>query len=332
MKRFANFLLGIMACTLTAVAPAAAQKANFQVGGNLKAYALTSPTEASAGEGGISLAKLRGSTDLSTETLERARGMGTVALAVKLQILSQSMTNRSLLAALGVDKREQIVALMGERENFIAIMGLLRYGHKKIGVHPARRPMVLERLARLEKEWSVFGPTVAKIINTGTVTKQNVAIVAECIKPLEEGTRELINAYEHFATGGRTFSAVTPMVKNAEALQALVKEMTAEYLLIAYGYEIKEYRAKLGHSYQRFDRTLKALIKGDPALRIVPAPNQQIGTELRLIQKSWYPLARSVYNAVMKGQVSRNYAPTITNQADWLAGKMDKAVSLYRRL
>lgn len=268
----------------------------------------------------------------ASEARENNSGLRTVAMSVQLQTLSQSMITRSLLAALKISKTAQIRALAAEREQFMSKLSLLRRGHRGLGLPPATYPKVLEKLARLEKEWSVFGPAVTRIIYTGRVTKRDVAIVAECIKPLAEGTKELIEVNEFYATGGRAFSALTPLVSQAESMQALIKKMTAEYLLVTYGYKVGEYQVKLGESHDLFDRTLKGLIGGDSELRLLPAPSPQINAELRQVERTWRELAPRVYKVVQSGQATRAQAPAVQRKADVLAGKMGKAVVLYKAL
>lgn len=280
-----------------------------------------------AGEGAIRLAV----NDNGSSRGARG-GIQSVTYAVRLQTLSQTMITRSLLTALEIDQSIQLRRLANARRNFTRLMRALRRGDEGLGLSRPTRPQVVQKLEKLEKEWSVFGSAVDKIVGTGRATKRNVAIVAECIKPLAAATRELIDVYEHFATGGRTFSALTPMVSRAENSRALIKEMTAEYLLIAYGYEKEAYRAKLRQSYAMFDRTLTGLIHGDPGLRLLAAPNRLINDELMQARTNWQTLAAAVDRVLQGGKVSRVRAPIVERQADRLAGRMGRAVTLYKGL
>ena len=192
--------------------------------------------------------------------LDFGRNLQALHMASRLQALSRTMTIRSLLAALSIDTETNIAALTLESVEFDRIIKGLRHGDEDLGLGKAENAEVLKRLARLEKEWSIFGPVVRKIVKSGEVSKRGVALVAECIIPLAEGTRELIEVVQYYATGGRTFSLMTSMIGTTEAQQALVNEMAAGYLLIAYGHKPKSYRAKLQKQMSHFDRTLHGLL------------------------------------------------------------------------
>ena len=255
-----------------------------------------------------------------------------VHMSGRLQALSQTMITRSLLAALSVDKKRNIDTLAKERDAFVRVLKGLRHGDEKLGLRAAEQPEILEKLARLEKEWSIFGPAVQSIIDTGRITPQNVAIVAECIEPLAEATEQLIDVYEYYATGGRTFSVLTGMVSRAEAQHALLQEMTAGYLLVAYGHKAETYRARIWAYQAQFDRTLTGLIDGDRQLNMLPAPARPLREQFVEARESWTRL-RAITKAIPQGgTIDRDCLLDITRESRQLAASLGKAIDLYKGL
>ncbi len=255
-----------------------------------------------------------------------------VHMSGRLQALSQAMIMRSLLAALAVEKKRNVKTLAKERDAFVRILHGLRHGDEKLGLRPADNPQILKKLARLEKEWSIFGPAVQSIIDTGRITPQNVAIVAECIEPLAEATEQLIDVYEYYATGGRTFSVLTGMVSRAEAQHALLQEMTAGYLLVAYGHKAETYRARIWAYQAQFERTLIGLIDGDRQLNILPAPAPPLRKQFEEARESWAQLYAITKTIPQGGEIDRDCLMDITRQSRQLSASLGKAIDLYRSL
>jgi hypothetical protein len=255
-----------------------------------------------------------------------------VHMSGRLQALSQTMITRSLLAALSVDKKRNIDTLAKERDAFVRVLKGLRHGDEKLGLRATEHPEILEKLARLEKEWSIFGPAVQSIIDTGRITPQNVAIVAECIEPLAEATEQLIDVYEYYATGGRTFSVLTGMVSRAEAQHALLQEMTAGYLLVAYGHKAETYRARIWAYQAQFDRILRGLIDGDRQLNLLPAPAQPLREQFEAARQSWTRLYAITKTIPQGGAIDRDCLLDITRQSRQLAATLGKAIELYKSL
>ena len=255
-----------------------------------------------------------------------------VHMSGRLQALSQAMIMRSLLAALSVEKKRNVKTLAKERDAFARILRGLRHGDEKLGLRPAKNPEILAKLARLEKEWSIFGPAVQSIIDTGRITPQNVAIVAECIEPLAEATEELIDVYEYYATGGRTFSVLTGMVSRAEAQHALLQEMTAGYLLVAYGHKAETYRARIWAYQAQFDLTLRGLIDGDRRLNLLPAPAQPLKEQFEAARQTWARLYAVTKAIPQGGAIDRDCILDIPRQCRQLAATLGKAIDIYRSL
>lgn len=259
-------------------------------------------------------------------------GIQSVYLSGELQALSQAMINHSLLAALKVDPAANIRRLTEEREHFVRILNALRHGDSKADLRGATNPEILKKLDRLAKEWSIFGPVIESIIETKKVTPHNVAIVAECIEPLVEATDELIAVFEYFATGGRFFSVLTGMISTAETQRARLKEMTASYLLIAYGHQPEIYRAKLWAYQHQFDQILSGLSDGNRQLKLLPPPNRELGKQLHTARQIWEQISPVIRAVAHGSDVDPNSIPPVVRQSDLLAAKIGRAVEMYKLL
>lgn len=264
--------------------------------------------------------------------LNIARNLRALDLASELQALSQTMTIRSLLAALSIDKEPNILALAAEHDRFDRIIKGMRHGDEELGLAKAENPEILKKLARLEKEWSIFGPVARKIVKNGKVSKRNVMIVAECIKPLAEGTRELIEMVQYYVTGGRTFSLLTSMIGATDAQHALINEMAAGYLLIAYGHKPKFYRALIQDQMVHFDQTLKGLLAGDSGLQLLPAPTSTLERQFRGALRLWRLHLPALGAVAEGGEVDRETIPDFMRSNDALAAEIEKATELYKSI
>ena len=255
-----------------------------------------------------------------------------VLLSGTLQALSQTMITRSLLVALEVERDKNIRILAEENSEFSRIITALRHGDEAIDLPVTTHPEILTKLARLEKEWSIFGPAVQSILDTGRVSPRNVAIVAECIEPLAEATSELIEVYEYYATGGQIFSVLTGMVSRADAQRAVLQEMVAGYLLIAYGHQPEIYRSILWARRIQVDQVLKGLIHGDRVLKLLPAPGAELREQFQLALRIWERLSPIMRSVARGGAVDPASIPMVTTQCEQLAAEIATAVAMYRVL
>jgi hypothetical protein len=281
-------------------------------------------------------AAAQGDRGAHAQTAARAQGGGSrlqsVHMSGQLQALSQSMITHSLLAALSIERKKNVKILAKDRDKFVRTVNGLRHGDEKLGLRATKNPKILEKLDRLEREWSIFGPAVQSIIDSKRATAQNVAIVAECILPIAEATRELIDVYEFYATGGRTFSVLTGMVSQAEAQHALLKEMTAGFLLVAYGHKRESYRARLWAYQVQFDMVLRGLIEGNPRLKLLPAPDVKLRARFRAAREKWIELLSITKSVAEGGVVDPECISDVTKKSRQLAVELGEAVDQYKRL
>lgn len=69
--------------------------------------------------------------------------------------------------------------------------------------------------------------------------------------------------------------------------RALTQKMTKEALLIALNIDVYKNRAYLKQSAKMYERILKAFVKGDKELKIVPAKNPKIINYIKEVMKDW---------------------------------------------
>lgn len=257
-------------------------------------------------------------------------GIQSVHMSGQLETLSQNMITRSLLAALSIEKDANVKALKRERESFVDIITGLRRGDRAQGVQKATNAEILSKLSKLEKEWQIFGPVIQRIVTSGKVTPKDVAIVAECIEPIAEATKDLIDVAEYFATGGQTFSVLTTMVKTTQAQHARIKEMAAGYLLVAYGHQAEVYRIKLWAHYVQFDQVMKGLVEGDRRRRLLAAPSFELQKRFQNARQLWQQLSPTLRAVAEGGEVDRGSIPEVVAASEHLANELSSAVDLYK--
>lgn len=274
----------------------------------------------------------RASLPTKAEAESRTGSMQAVYQAGELQALSQSMIIHSLLTALKIDSTENVDHLVAQRARFIRVMDTLNRGDESTGLQAAGKRQIQQKLDRLAREWAIFGPAVESIIETGKATPANVAIVAECIEPLAEATEELLAVVEHYATGGHSFSILTGMVSRAKFQHSLLNEMTAEYLLIAYGHQAEIYRIRLWAHWSQFDQTLAGLIDGNRRLQLLPAPHPRLKAQLSTARQIWLGLSPTMRGVANGHGVSRRSLARIASESAHLAVEIGRAVEMYRAL
>lgn len=82
-----------------------------------------------------------------------------------------------------------------------------------------------------------------------------------------------------------------PETINLAGMQRTLSQMmTKEFLLISRGTSVAEYKVKLQESMSSFNSTLYALMTGDPARDIIPAPNSQVANALQKVLVEWLPM------------------------------------------
>ena len=291
----------------------------------LSAFALTATTlaVAPAPTAQERLLAVRGDLDIP-------RNIQTLHMASRLRALSQTMTIHALLIALAPEPGPSLRTLAEQNENFSRIIAGLRQGDPALGLEMMSNPRILERLARLEREWSVFGPVVQRILDRGEVTPEDVALVAQRIGPQASATRELIDEVQYQATGGQTFSLRTKMIGRTEEQQALIQEIVAGTLLIAYGHQPEAYRAKLLEQQSRFDRTLKGLLHGDSSLQLLPAPTLLLRERFRTALSLWGRMSPVLTQVAEGAPVPEKDIPALLKTSHELAAELRQAVELYR--
>ncbi len=264
--------------------------------------------------------------------LDITRNIQTLHMAGRLQALSQTMTTHALLIALASEPGRSLGTLAEQNRDFSRIITGLRHGDADLGLETMSHPKILKRLARLEREWSVFGPVVRRIVARGEVTPKDVAIVAECIDPLAVATRELIDEVQYYATGGQTFSLRTSMISRTEEQRALIHEIVAGTLLIAYGHRPDAYRAKLLKQQARFGRTLTGLMRGDSGLQLLAAPTWSLRARFRAALELWGRLSPVLERVAGGEAVPKQEIPRLLETSHELAIELEQAVELYRSI
>ena len=189
-------------------------------------------------------------------------------LSGKQRMLSQKMSKEVLLVALGVDLEKNISNLLATSSLFDKTLKGLRDGSNELHLPPTTSKRILRQLGKVDELWSSFYPNIQEIINSKSVTKNQVASIATNNLPLLKEMNKAVGLYEKDAKKGGLKSApgLAATLNLSGKQRMLTQKMSKEFLLVAYGHEKEANQLNLLETYTLFERTLKGLLDGDQTL------------------------------------------------------------------
>ena len=98
-----------------------------------------------------------------------------------------------------------------------------------------------------------------------------------------DSTRRLAGA----STGGTYDPMLIETIHLVEKMEMWEQRMTQEFLLVAYGYEVEEYKHHLHETIVLFDDAFHDLETGDAPKNIMKPPNDGVAQELASSSKEW---------------------------------------------
>ncbi len=221
------------------------------------------------------------------EMVQKAPRLHILHLAGEQSMYAQQMSMYALLAALRVEPRENLARLRAVRDTFERVRIGLRAGDDGLGLPATTESGILVHLDSVDGLWSQLDPVVEEVLESGKVREDQIESFATLIPQLHEALDKIIASYEYYAYGGRRFSILLSTIAVAEGQQTRIPKMTTEFLFSAYGHEVAKNKRKLSDTYTEFDRALKGLMEGDPDLRVLAAPTEEIKVGYQTVQQLW---------------------------------------------
>ncbi len=256
-------------------------------------------------------------------------------LSGKQRMLTQKMSKEIVLIAMGHKTAANVKNLKETAALFDKTLKGLRNGEASLKLVPTSNSRILRQLDKVDAIWAEFHPVVQTIIDQGSATKDQVALVAEKNLPLLKQMNKCVKLYEKDASKAGMSSdpglAVTINLSGKQRM--LTQKMSKEFFLISYGYDVPGNKLNLQETYTLFDRTLKGLLDGDPSLDLPGTTDSKIRSQLSAVQSMWNKFQPSMaYGAdPATTTISNDKVELVAGANVPLLKNMNKAVKMYEK-
>ena len=254
-------------------------------------------------------------------------------LSGKQRMLTQKMSKEIMLIALGIDKERNLGNLVDTSALFDKTLQGLRNGSEELRLPPTSSSRILRQLDEIDAIWGDLYPVVKQIIQSNSVTSEQVAVIAKKNLPLLKQTNKAVGLYEKDAKKGGLKAApgLAATINLSGKQRMLTQKMSKEFLLVAYGYEREDNKLALLDTYSLFERTLKGLLDGDETLGLPGTKPQHIRDQLGVVNELWTQFKPIVeYGADYKTNEIPAEKATLLAQSNLpLLQEMNKAVGMY---
>jgi hypothetical protein len=210
-------------------------------------------------------------------------------LSGKQRMLTQKMSKEIVLIAMGHETPANVKNLAATAGLFDKTLQGLRHGDTDLKLVGTTNPRILRQLDKIDAIWAEFHPVVQTVIDQGTASADQVALVAEKNLPLLKQMNKCVKLYERDASAAGLSAdpglAVTINLSGKQRM--LTQKMSKEFFLIAYGHDAANNKLNLQETYTLFDRTLKGLQDGDPSLDLPGTTAPAIKAQLDVVADLW---------------------------------------------
>lgn len=255
-----------------------------------------------------------------------------VHLATTQQLLAHKTTIYALLVALNIDRERSRASLLEAREQFGEVQAGLRDGDAQRGLDGTDNAALRVTIQEVDIHWSRYDAVIRQILEQPTVTVGHVTMLTAADAELHRSLRTMAEAAERYSYGGRGHSILLPTVRHAQRLSAMLQQLVADYLLVAYGHDAAASDQALRRTAAEFDMVLDALTHGDDQLRVLGAPTPEIRAQYSRVRSQWHECwaaieAMSVHRSTDSGMIG-----DVMAQVERVAAEVEAAVELYHHL
>lgn len=253
-------------------------------------------------------------------------------LAGRQWLLLEMMTNSALLAALDVEASPSLSAIHWSRNRFDAVQLNLRVGDPRLGLSPATRPEIIDRLDRVDARWRRYDSIFGEIRNSSGVSQQQIQALTASHAEVTEALVGMVETFEFYVDGGNSHTMLSSTVNGLGRLRAQTQQVLRGLLTVAYGGASAQDRDSLVRLTNDFSLTLAGLINGDPSRLLLKPPTQEIGQALREVEQLWRE-AQPILNAAVGGRpVSSDEIAAAARYSTDMAVPLTMALLLYLSL
>ena len=255
-------------------------------------------------------------------------------LSGKQRMLTQKMSKEVMLVALKVDLDKNLNNLVATSSLFDKTLKGLRNGSDELRLPPTTSKRILRQLGKIDALWAEFYPNIQAIIESKSVSDQQVAAVASKNLPLLKEMNKAVGLYEKDAKKGglKSDPGLAATLNLSGKQRMLTQKMSKEFLLVAYGHDVEGNKLNLLETYTLFERTLAGLKDGDNTLGLPGTKQDTIRAQLGVVENLWKDF-KSIVSAgsaegakIQRGQIEKLAASNLP-----LLKEMNKAVGMYEK-
>ncbi|MCB1762556.1 MAG: type IV pili methyl-accepting chemotaxis transducer N-terminal domain-containing protein [Gammaproteobacteria bacterium] len=256
-------------------------------------------------------------------------------LSGKQRMLTQKMSKEIMLVALDVDKAANLNNLAATASLFDKTLKGLRDGDTDLRLPETSNGRIRRQLDKVDKIWIDFHTVVKQIVDSGTVSPEQIENVATQNLPLLKEMNKCVNLYEKDASGAglKADPALAVTINLSGKQRMLTQKMSKEFLLVALDHDRQTNKLNLLETYTLFERTLKGLKDGDATLDLPGTPNETIRRQLDIVDGLWKDFkqvvsyaAESATTSVPREKIDQLAAGNLP-----LLSEMNNAVGMYEK-
>jgi len=248
-----------------------------------------------------------------------------INLAGKQRMLTQKMCKQALLVSLNIDKPLNKKGLQDAYSLFDRTLNGFVKGDDSLDLPASKNPQIVSQVKVVQEEWKPFSKNIQKIIQSDKKETKALGYIVSHNEALLKKSNQLVQLFKK--TGPKKSfieKARLNIVDIAGRQRMLTQKMTKEKLLILAKVHPQKNRKKLHKSVALFDNSLKALINGDPALKIPKPGNAKIIKQLKHVANLWEEL-KPIY---LQDKIGKKELHQIIKENPVLLAEMNKAVHL----
>ncbi len=255
-----------------------------------------------------------------------------VNLAGKQRMLTQKMSKEVALIASGVDVSANVASLKASHDLFDKTLKGLRTGDEGLGLAGTSDGGITGCLDSVEGVWSKFGGSIAEITAAGSVSDEQLQVVATRNRPLLTVMNRCVKLFEK-AVGDSGASAEIAMAINVVGRQRmLTQKMSKEFFLLSAGYKPDYQKGEIAKTIAQFDGALSGLINGDSVAGLPVAPSAEIKAQLEKVKGMWAPFKAVMEKAAAGEALTDADKKAVAAQNMPLLKAMNAAVVMYTKL
>ncbi len=255
-----------------------------------------------------------------------------VHLAATQRVLAHKTTIYALLVALGIDRGQNSALLRQAQGQFEQVQAGLRDGDAGQGLDGLDNSAMRVELQTVDIYWSRYDAVIQQILDQPALAVEHITMLTVTDADLHRSLKRMAEAVEHHSYEGRGYSILLPTVRHAQHLSAMVQELAAEFLLVAYGHDMAASEQALRDTAAEFDLVLDALTNGNHELHVLGAPTPEILAQYDRVRGQWQRCWSAIESMSTNHRLDPGMIDAVLTQVERVAVEVDVAVGLYHFL